>query len=78
MAKAITNPSTYTIQKLEPETFDMRLHYRHIAEGRVSREQLAAHLAGLPDVARDGLEIQAVFVENRGRGPARMAESDDD
>jgi hypothetical protein len=78
MAKASANSSTYTIQRLEADAFDVRLHHRHIADGRITREQLAQTLAALPDVAREGMDVQAVLVENRGRGPARTAESSDD
>lgn len=69
--------ATYTVAKLEGEAFDKRLSARHINEGRITREELAGHLASLPDYAHDAMRAHATLVETRRRGPKVSELSED-
>ena len=43
--------------------FDYRTVERNIAQGRITREEYEAYLAGLEDSAEQATEIEAEFVE---------------
>ncbi len=47
----------FQVHKLECDAFDSRVVRRHIDQGRINRDDLMKHLAGLPDDADQMDEI---------------------
>lgn len=56
----------FEVRKLECDAFDIRVVDRHIAAGRVSREDVAKNLANLPDLVDNAAEIVVGLSEGEG------------
>ncbi len=54
-----------------PESLDVRVIERLMAEGRVSREQVDAALAALPDLSENAEPSQVAFVTNTSARASR-------
>lgn len=48
----------------ELHNLDVRLQRRNLRSGKITQEQLDAHLAGLPDEAEEAVPAEAKFVHH--------------